>query len=61
MGESSKRSQLRTWELVYSGTWPKQFVEKLRERNAKETAPYKDVFTSCKSTSSSVICDFRLL
>ena len=51
MGESSKRSQLRTWELVYSGTWPKQFAEKLRERNAKETAPYKDVFTSCTSIS----------
>ncbi|KAL5254812.1 hypothetical protein ACHWQZ_G014297 [Mnemiopsis leidyi] len=49
MGESSKRPQLRTWELIYSGTWPKQYAEKLRQRNAKETAPYKDVFTSFSS------------
>ena len=59
MGETSKTPQNKTWELVYSGTWPKQFVTRLRERNAKETAPYEDVFTSCELRFIRVICSSR--
>ncbi|XP_063681632.1 autophagy-related protein 16-like isoform X1 [Bolinopsis microptera] len=54
MGESSKRKQPKTWEIVISGTWPKQFVEKLRERNNRETAPYEDIFNSFASLYSTL-------
>ena len=49
MGENSKEAeQPKTWEIVYSGTWPKVFIEKLRERNARETEPYRDFFNNCE-------------
>ena len=48
MGESSRSRQPQTWQIVYSGQWPKIYAEKLRERNTRETDPYHDVFTSCE-------------